>query len=67
MTSKGVIIDSSFIDLVLHYFSEPSESILDNIAKHKAAERTYVHAQIFSDYLGDIKNFWRKILERERS
>ncbi|MHA1515559.1 MAG: DUF5700 domain-containing putative Zn-dependent protease [Candidatus Heimdallarchaeaceae archaeon] len=65
--SDGVKIDSSFGDLVLQYFTDPSEELLFQISEHTAASKILSNAQISDPNLKDIKDFWKKILERERN
>ncbi len=65
-SSSGVKIDFSFTDLVLQYFSNPSEGLLNQICNHTVAKKVLSNAQISSPELDDIKEFWKNILVQER-
>lgn len=64
---SGVKIDFSFTDLVLQYFYKPSEELLHQISNHVAARKILSNAQISDSSLKDINEFWRKIINQERS
>ncbi len=64
---SGVKIDFSFTDLVLQYFYKPSEELLHQISNHVAARKILSNAQISDTSLKDIDEFWRKIINQERS
>jgi len=65
-SSSGVKIDSSFVELSLQYFSNPSDELLAKICEHIVAKKVLTNAQISDSNLHDIEEFWRKIIERER-
>ncbi|MHA1199222.1 MAG: DUF5700 domain-containing putative Zn-dependent protease [Candidatus Heimdallarchaeaceae archaeon] len=65
-SSSGVKIDSSFVDISLQYFTNPSEELLAKICEHIVAKKVLSNAQISDSNLHDIEEFWRKIIERER-
>ena len=65
--SSGVKIDLSFAEIVLKYFSNPSEDLFNQITKHIVAKKILSNAQIFSQDPIDIEDFWVKILEREKN
>lgn len=65
--SDGVKIDYSFTELTLQYLTNPSEELMLQISKHTAASKILSNAQISDPNLKDLKDFWKKILERERN
>ena len=65
-SSDGVKIDYSFTNLILRYFSNPSEEMLNQISNHIAAKKILSNAQISDSELNNIKEFWKTILDRER-
>lgn len=66
-SSNRIKIDFSFVNLVLQYFTDTSEELLYQISKHTVASKILSNAQISDPNLKDIKDFWKKILERERN
>ncbi len=66
-SSRGVKINYSFVNLVLEYFTNPSEDKLFQISEHAAARKVLLNAQISNPSLKDIVEFWEKILEKERN
>ncbi|MHA1219677.1 MAG: hypothetical protein ACTSO5_13520, partial [Candidatus Heimdallarchaeaceae archaeon] len=65
--SDGVKIDYSFTELTLQYLTNPSEELMLQINKHIVARKILSNARISDPNLENIKEFWEKILDREKN
>ncbi len=65
--SAGVKVDCSFAELAIQYLNESSEELLHQICNHLVAGKIISNAQVSSQTPINARDFWKKILEKEKS